>query len=158
MTEELVHYYKPFKIEAGKINAFAKAIGIINPIYFDRNEAQKQGYSDIPIPPTFATVIEYSNERDYYQFFKELDLKSENVLHGEQTYEYIQDICANDTVTATLKVEGKEYKGDKIFYYLKTIYKNQFSAIVLVSKSTLIDTGEVPSDRKDTFKRANKTD
>ncbi len=149
MKDKFTHHYEPFVIEKGKIVEFAKAIGLQNPIYFDKSEAQKLGYSDIPIPPTFATVIEYSNDQDYYQFFKDFNLKPENVLHGEQSYEYIEDICANQMITATLFVERIEYKGSKIFYYLKTIYQNHLAKTVLISRSTLIEVKEVPGDRKE---------
>ncbi len=46
-----------FTVERGKIKEFCLAINEKNPIYFSVEEAKKAGYSDVPAPPTFPTVI-----------------------------------------------------------------------------------------------------
>lgn len=138
MKEELTHQYKPFEIERGKIKTFSKVLGLKNPIYYSQEEAQRKGYRDVVAPPTFPTVIEYSNDRDLYQLFDRLQFHKEKVLHGEQSYEYLQEICAGDTITATLTVERIEEKRSLTFYYLKTVYLNQFNEITVIGRSTLI--------------------
>jgi hypothetical protein len=74
MKEEITHHYKPFEIERGKIKTFAKVLGLKNSIYFSQEEAQRQGYRDVVAPPTFPTVIEYTNDHNLYQFFDRLQL------------------------------------------------------------------------------------
>ena len=96
------------------------------------------GYRDVVAPPTFPTVIDFSNDNDFYQMFSRLHLHSEKVLHGEQSYEYLEPICAGDTINGTVTLEGFEEKRNMKFYYLKTIYRNQFNQISVISKSTLI--------------------
>jgi hypothetical protein len=142
MGEKQVFTYAPFSIEKGKIKEFAKAIGLNDPIYFDRNKAIEKGFRDIPAPPTFPTVIDYCNDRDIYQFFEEANINQEATLHGEQSYKYLKDICANDTIQAYLTIKEKIQKRDKTFYYLKTEYFNQYDELVLISQSTLIVVGE----------------
>jgi hypothetical protein len=138
MKEEITHHYKPFEIERGKIKTFAKVLGLKNPIYYNQEEAHRKGYRDVVAPPTFPTVIEYSNDRDLYQFFETLQLHPEKVLHGEQSYEYLEEICAGDTITATLTVERVEEKRSMTLYYLKTVYRNQFNRLTIICRSTLI--------------------
>jgi N-terminal half of MaoC dehydratase len=138
MKEEMTHHYKPFEIERGKIKTFAKVLGLKNSIYYSQEEAQRQGYRDVVAPPTFPTVIEYTNDRDLYQFFDRLQLNPEKVLHGEQSYEYYEEICAGDTITATLTVERIEEKRNMTFYYLKTMYRNQLNELTVICMTTLI--------------------
>ncbi|MDQ0970573.1 hypothetical protein QFZ31_000451 [Neobacillus niacini] len=138
MKEEMTHHYKPFEIERGKIKTFAKVLGLKNSIYYSQEEAQRQSYRDVLAPPTFPTVIEYTNDCDLYQFFDRLQLHPEKVLHGEQSYEYYEEICAGDTISATLTVERIEEKRNMTFYYLKTMYRNQFNELTVVCMITLI--------------------
>ncbi|MFS0777139.1 MaoC family dehydratase N-terminal domain-containing protein [Neobacillus sp. 3P2-tot-E-2] len=138
MKEEMTHHYKPFEIERGKIKTFAKVLGLKNSNYYSQEEAQRQGYRDVVAPPTFPTVIEYTNDHDLYQFFDRLQLHPEKVLHGEQSYEYYEEICAGDTISATLTVERIEEKRNMTFYYLKTMYCNQFNELTVICMTTLI--------------------
>ncbi|MEH7115205.1 MaoC family dehydratase N-terminal domain-containing protein [Neobacillus niacini] len=138
MKEEFTHYYQSFEIERGKIKSFAKVLGLKNPIYYDKEEAQRMGYRDVVAPPTFPTVIDFCNDNDFYQLFSRLHLNPEKVLHGEQSYEYLEPICAGDTITGTVTLERMDEKRNMKFYHLKTIYRNQFKQISVISNSTLI--------------------
>jgi hypothetical protein len=138
MNTDITHHYKPFEIERGKIKTFAKVLGLKNSIYYSKEEAQGKGYRDVVAPPTFPTVIDYSNDRDFYQLFDTLQLHPEKVLHGEQSYEYLEEICAGDTITATLNVERVENKRGMTFYFFNTVYRNQFDQLTVICRSTLI--------------------
>lgn len=138
--QETVFNYAPFKIEAGKIREFAMALGLVDPVYFDESAALKKGHKGIPAPPTFATVIDFWNERTFYQLFsKLLNIDPNNVLHGEQEYEYKSGIIAGDTITGHVKLADKFSKSGKTFYLLETVYKNQRGETVLIGKATLIE-------------------
>ncbi|GGC89431.1 hypothetical protein GCM10007216_20230 [Thalassobacillus devorans] len=138
MEETLRHDYAPFIIERGKIKEFALALGVKNCIHYDKEKAIKLGYRDVVAPPTFGTVIDFWNDNHYYQFLKKLSLTPEDVLHGEQSYEYIEEICAGDEITGTVRNRNTKDKGDKIFFYLETNYFNQHSKLVLIGRATLV--------------------
>ena len=135
---KLTFDYAPFRIEAGKVKEFALALGLEDNIYFDRRYAKKQGYEEIPVPPTFFTVIDYWNDRNLYQMFDDLGLDQQNVLHGEQSYEYLEDVFVGDTLYPQASLVDQFQKNGKHFYFLKTIYKNQYSIPVVIGHSTLI--------------------
>lgn len=139
MKDDDKYKYSPFKITAENIQEFAKIIGLSNPIYFNRNAAIEKGFRDIPIPPTFSTVIEYMNKHNLYHCFDKLGISAINLLHGEQSYEYIADIFSGDIITAELTIEKIKVKETNVFYYFKTVYQNQFSENVLICKATLIE-------------------
>lgn len=143
MTEisnyEIIFDYAPFLIEEGKIREFAKAIGSTNPIYVDAGIAKEKGHRAIPAPPTFATVIDFWNERDFYQLFQQIGLDPNHVLHGEQEYEYVQTLFAGDVIRARAIVKERIEKKSMTFFKLETVYKNQRDEVVLVNRSTLIE-------------------
>lgn len=139
MLEKQNFHYSPFVIEAGKIKEFARSIGLGNCVYFEREAALQQGFKDIPVPPTFATAIDFWNDQNFYQLFGFLNLQPENVLHGEQSYEYVENIYAGDAISAEVRITETLHKKGKTFYFLETVYKNQQSETVMLSHATLIE-------------------
>lgn len=127
-----------FIVERGKIKEFAIAIGDNNPIYYDVEKAKEQGFRDIPIPPTFPTVIEMWSGLDFETLIQELELNPLMVLHGEQEYEYMEDICAGDVINCTAKVISHVEKRRMNFITIE----NQFTRdgkIVLIARSNIIE-------------------
>jgi len=123
-----IFHFEPFRIEEGKVNEFAKALGIDE--VFTDNTA---------VPPTFFTVIDYWNDRDFYQMLEEFNIPSNNVLHGEQSYEYMVDVFIGDTISAKATLLETLHKNNKIFYFLETIYTNQMKITVAIGRATLIE-------------------
>ncbi|MFC4713261.1 FAS1-like dehydratase domain-containing protein [Planococcus dechangensis] len=134
-------HYAPFRVEAGKIREFALALGLQNAVYFDREAAIAAGYEGIPAPPTYTTVIDFWNNRDFYQLFAGWGLNPNDILHGEQSFEYPKDIIAGDVITATAVLTDRFDKKDKRFYLIETTYRNQRAEIVRIGRATLIERG-----------------
>lgn len=137
--EEKVFDSFSFTIETGKIKEFVQAIGDTNPIYVDENEAHKQGLRNIPIPPTFSTVIEMWAGLDFEDLIEKLNLNGLRVLHGEQSYEYKGQICAGDKITAVTSLIDTYEKKQMKFFTLETTYTNQLDEEVLVATSVIIE-------------------
>jgi acyl dehydratase len=132
-----------FVVERGKIKEFAQAIGDPNPVYTDKEYAVKQGYRDVIASPTFATVIDMWGGSDFEATCKALELNPVMVLHGEQEYEYFQEINPGDEITARSKVlnvtrkEGKA--GAMNILTMQTTYTNQRGEKVLVCRSVIVE-------------------
>lgn len=132
--------YAPFIVEAGKIREFAKALGLKSRIYYDHEAAKQKGFRGIPAPPTFTTVIDFWNDRDFYLMFSEwLKLDPNQILHGEQEFEYLEEVVAGDIISAKIILTDQVSKGNMEFYHLETVYRNQFGHIVRIGKATLIE-------------------
>ena len=129
----------PFEIEKGKIKEFAMAFGDENPIYYDKQAAVESGFRDIPIPPTFATVIDMWAGLSFAQINDLLGLEQSRVLHGEQDYDYLGNICTGDIITGAGEVISAIKKKDLDLFTLETTYKNQFNELVLKSRSVIIE-------------------
>lgn len=132
---------KPFRftIERGKIKEFAMAIGDRNPIYYDADIARKEGYRDIPIPPTFPTAIEMWGGLDFETLISLFGLDPLKVLHGGQEYRYMGELCAGDTITAAPQLISAFEKRNLRFITIGIHYKNSEGIKVLYSESTIIE-------------------
>ncbi|WP_188208059.1 FAS1-like dehydratase domain-containing protein [Alkalibacillus aidingensis] len=136
---EGIFYYTPLKVSVEHIYQLSKILGFKDDVYYDRKEAQNQGYADILAPPTFMTLVDYSNDKDLYQMFEALNIDGSKVLHGEQSYDYLQPVVSGDTLEAEARVIDKVDKGDKRFYKVRTDYYNQSGNRVVVGEATYIE-------------------
>jgi hypothetical protein len=127
-----------FTIERGKIKEFVMAIGDNNPIYYDVEKAREQGHKDIPIPPTFPTVIEMWSGLDFETLIQQLELDPLKVLHGEQEYQYLADICAGDQIMCRATVKSHIEKRRMNFITIENKFTRD-GEVVLIARSTIIE-------------------
>ncbi|MEH6943313.1 MaoC family dehydratase N-terminal domain-containing protein [Bacillus sp. JJ722] len=136
--------YEPYSmaVEKGKIKELALALGDDNPIYFDLEAAKKEGYENIPMPPTYLQVIDLWGGLGSVEKVEKLKLNLVRVLHGQQSYEYLGDIVAGDILYVTGKVVDAETKsgstGAMDFITSEYYYKNQRDELVAIARSTLV--------------------
>ncbi|EHP42742.1 maoc-like dehydratase [Cupriavidus basilensis OR16] len=91
-------------VERGRLKFFAKAIGETNPVYLDESAARDAGYADLPAPPTFLFTAELDSGA-MFGLLDRLGVPIQNVLHGEQSFEYLGPIVAGDTMTVTSRIK-----------------------------------------------------
>ena len=116
-----------YTVEKGKIKEFASAIG---------DEKEEYMHGEI-IPPTFPTVIEFWGGKSSSS--EMLGLNMSKVLHGEQAFEYLDDIKIGDEITVNSMVEDVYTKASMNFIVLKKEFVNQNNETVLISRSTIIE-------------------
>jgi acyl dehydratase len=131
-------------VERGKIREFARAIKDDNPLYRDEEHAGTIAGGIMP-PPTFTMTIGFWDDGPRKPLLT-YDLR--RLLHGEQEFEYLAPIHAGDVLTATTRVadvyEKEGSRGGKMTLgIVETTFVNQRGERVLVSRSTLIETGGV---------------
>ena len=129
-------------VERGKIREFARAIKDDNPIYFDE-ECAKRTVGGLMPPPTFTMTLGFWDDRRGRPL---LTYDVRRLLHGEQEFEYLAPIYVGDTLTAVSRVADVYEKagsrgGTMTFGILETAFTNQRGETVLISRSTLIETG-----------------
>ena len=85
------HTFEPysFPVEIGALRFFARAIGEKNPIYFEEEAAQYEGYRSILALPTFAVVLSSQAPHESIVSFLKIDIRK--LLHGEQTFQLDMD-------------------------------------------------------------------
>jgi acyl dehydratase len=126
-------------VERTRLKFFAKAIGESNPIYLDEVAATAAGYADIPAPPTFIFAAELDSNA-MFSLFSLLGIKLQNVLHGQQKFEYAYPIVAGDTITVSSHVKDIYEKRSGALEFLETesIAVNQNGALVAKMSSLIV--------------------
>jgi len=132
-----------WEVERGKIRELAKAIGDFNPIYLDKEAAVKEEYKDSPAPPTFLTVpMMWCGSMP--DVINDLKINFAMVLHGEEEYEYYQQIYPGDVITGKPKIVSIEEKTSKSgrkmdMVTVEVIYTNQKGENVAKARSLLVE-------------------
>ena len=109
-----------FEVEKGKIAEFAMAISQkedkdqVNPLYVNREAAQKAGYKDIIAPPTFQTCFPLWAGGGIMPIVQKLSINLIRLLHGEEEYYYLGHIYPGDIMTGKSKVVEMYDKEKKI--------------------------------------------
>jgi acyl dehydratase len=132
-----------WEVERGKIRELVRAIGDPDPVYVSKDTAIKDGYKDCPVSPTFLTVpMMWSSSMP--GVITDLAINFMMVLHGEEEYEYYQEIYPGDVITATPKVTSIEEKTNKSgkkmdMVTIELLYVNQRGEKVAKARSLLVE-------------------
>ncbi|QLG50160.1 FAS1-like dehydratase domain-containing protein [Natrinema halophilum] len=145
-----------FRIEAGKVEEFARAITADDPVFRDESVAVNRGYERVPAPLTYSQVGRFPRYTPEDVDGKGFDLgfQPEYVLHGEQAHEYERPVAVGDvlegttTLTNVFQREGGR-AGTMTFAVLETEYRDQNDDLVLTDRSTAIETSGAVDDNGD---------
>jgi acyl dehydratase len=126
-------------LDRTRLKFFAKAIGETSPVYTDSAAAQAAGYSDVPAPPTFLFAAELDSGAND-QLLADLDIPLSKLLHGEQSFRYLQPVCAGDTVTVQSTITDiYDKKGGKLEFAVKdSKVTNQRDELVAELRTVLV--------------------
>jgi acyl dehydratase len=126
---------EPFtaEIEKGRLKFFAKAIGETDAIYFDETAAKAAGHRALPVPPTFLFCLQME-QPDPYKLTRDMGIRIEQILHGEQSFVYHKQAYAGDKLTLQMKIRDTYSKkgGELGFVVRDTEIKDQTGALVAV--------------------------
>src|SRR5437870_3324030 len=113
-------------VEEGQLRFFAAATGESDAIYIDIENAKRAGHRSLPAPPTFAFSLSLL-ARSQNNWASKVGLRTENALHGEQTFQYFKPIYAGDVITLTGRIADiYEKKGGALeFVVIETSLRNQ---------------------------------
>jgi hypothetical protein len=145
-----------FTVEAGKVEEFARASKIPDPVHRSEKEAQKRGFEAVPAPLTYTRIkklpqfcppeLEGVNRRGF-----DVGFDRKHSVHGEQEYLYERPLYVGETLTGTttlIDVYQKEGRrgGKMTFVVLETEYRNQDDELVLTDRLTRIETSGAEND------------
>ena len=144
----------PMTLEVEKTNCrmFARAVGHVDPIFYDEAAAKARGYRSIVAPPGFLGTPTFrpgaSSGAGEAPGAGRFNVPYKRVLNGGTEYEYFPDgpdgdvICAGDTITARSKISGFEETegrlGPMLITKRETTYTNQNGKIVARLYGTMI--------------------
>ena len=106
-------------VEANRLRFFAKATGQTDPVYVDESAAKAAGYRGLPMPPTMAFCFDM-DVPNQFEILDVLDVELGRLLHGEQHFEYLGDVCAGDTLTYRTTISDIYDKKDGALEFIVT--------------------------------------
>jgi acyl dehydratase len=126
-------------VEAGRLRAFAKAIGETRAEYVDESAARAAGHPALPAPPTYVLCLDFDMP-DPYAWFAEFGIPLANVLHGSQSFRYFAPIHAGDRLTFASRIEDvfQKRKGTLTFVVKETDVTNQHGVKVAELRATIV--------------------
>ncbi|MCL0038025.1 MaoC family dehydratase N-terminal domain-containing protein [Thermodesulfovibrionales bacterium] len=115
-----------------KIKEYARAVGDLNPLYVDEEQAKSSQYGRIIAPPLFAAI--YAREAlENWIFDSELSLNLLMMVHGEQEFEFFKVVKAGDVITTEGRIAEIHEKKGLDFISLETISTNQQGEVVTMA-------------------------
>lgn len=138
-----------FRVEAGKVEEFARAVGDDNPAHRDEEAATRQGFDGVPAPLTFTRTAYFPRYRpegvDAFRPF-ELGFRPEYSLHGEQAYEFERPLVVGDVLHGAVTLtdvyqKGGGRGGQMTFAEFEIEYYDEDDELVVTERQTVIETG-----------------
>ena len=127
-------------LSRAQLNFFAKATGQTNPIYFDHAAALKAGYPDLVAPPTWPALLDGLTNEGKLPVIEAMQLVLENVLHGEQAFEYFGLLFAEEKIQIHSEIVDIYDKkaGALEFIVQQNSYLRGSGEVILNSRYTLV--------------------
>jgi acyl dehydratase len=148
MVGESIVTAEGLRVEAGKVEEFARAITDGSPVYRDPAVARRRGLDAVPAPVTFTRTAEFPRYRTAEfvgKFGFDLGFDSQTTLHGSQSYEFTRPVVVGDVLTGTatlLDVYQREGRrgGPMTFAVIHEVFEDQAGEPVVTVESTYIET------------------
>ncbi|MES3021561.1 MAG: MaoC family dehydratase N-terminal domain-containing protein [Pseudomonadota bacterium] len=128
------------EVEKGRLRFFAKAIGEANPVYTDEAAAREAGYRSLPVPPTYFFCLQMLDVQDPTAWVGEIGVNLQHILHGEQSFEYLEIACAGDSLSfESVITDIYDKKGGALhFVVTQTTVHNQAGVLVCRMRQSLV--------------------
>jgi acyl dehydratase len=125
-----------YEVTTTSVRAFARGVGYTDPVYYDLEAARRAGYPSLPAPPTYlGTPVFIPGEcSDTFSHPLAGQPRVEHgltgLLDGGVEIEYLDRICAGDTLTAVskladLQVRESKQLGTMLITTSETTFTNQ---------------------------------
>jgi acyl dehydratase len=134
-------------VELDHVQQFARAVGEDNPVFFDAEAAEQQGFPNVVAPPTFTTTQIFQVPRAQREQRLGANLDYGRVLHGEQEFLYKRLPVAGEILKGRMRIsrdftkEGKR-GGAMRFVTYESVFTDEAGDEVLTARYTLIETAK----------------
>jgi acyl dehydratase len=118
--------WPPVEYEVGreKIREYAAVTGEESAFYYHAEQAQGAGFRNVVAPPMFCAVY-CAPAIAKAVFDPELGIDRGRFVHGEQSFEWFEPVCAGDLVTTNCELAEIFAKRDNAFYVFTSTSHNQ---------------------------------
>ena len=123
---------------------FARAVGHVDPVFYDRETALSRGYRDVVAPPGFLGTPAYlpGAAPAHREAGERLRVPYKRVLNGGTSCEYVESVCAGDVLTSRSRIcdfqEREGSIGPMLIVHRETTYRRLDGAVVARVRGTVI--------------------
>lgn len=131
-----------FEVDRSKIKELCLAIGDENPIFLNKEEAQKAGYKDTPASLTFPTLMNFWGYPEIWNRMTEMGIDIKKLLHAKEEYEYFLPIYPGDVITGKVKVDSMRASSAMDMVTFKSIYSRDGEEVLIAKMTIVVPKGE----------------
>jgi acyl dehydratase len=130
----------PYAVGREKIREFAQAVGAVDVVHVDRDQARARGYRDVIAPPTFAVLIAQKCDRQFIAD-PEAGIDFSRLVHGEQRFVHHRPITAGDEIVGVLTVDSVKEAGGNAMVITRSELSTTEGEPVCTATSTVVIRG-----------------
>ena len=138
-----------YEVTTTSVRMYARGIGSTDPLHYDVDYAKSQGFRSIVAPMGYVgTPVFHPDTNDGTFGFPRraggarLNLPMKGLLDGGTETEYLDYICAGDTLLETSHLAEVKVRGNMVFVTNESVFKDQASGkIVARQRLTSIHIG-----------------
>jgi hypothetical protein len=130
-----------YEVTTTSVRMYARGIGSTDPIHYDVDFAKKQGFRNIVAPLGYVgTPVFHPDTNDGTFGFPRrgggarLNLPTKGLLDGGTETEYLDYICAGDTLVETSHLAEVKVRGNMVFVTNESVFKDQASGKVVAKQ------------------------
>ncbi|MCH5150006.1 MAG: MaoC family dehydratase N-terminal domain-containing protein [Spirochaetales bacterium] len=131
-----------FEVDRSKIKELCLAIGDDNPIFFNKEEAQKAGYKDTPASLTFPTLMNFWGYPEIWNRMTEIGIDVKKLLHAKEEYEYFDPIYPGDVIVGKVKVDSMRASSAMDMVTFKSVYSRNGTDVLIAKMTIVVPKGE----------------
>jgi acyl dehydratase len=136
------------RIELGMVQAYARAVQEVDPVWFDESAARAAGFAGVPVVPSFVFTLPYlararrpagapAEGRDEIGALLALLQGADGLqLHAEQVFTFVRPVIVGDVLAGTeVIVDVERTRGDRPLWLVRTrtVWRDEGDAVVVTA-------------------------
>ena len=122
------------------IRDYAAAIGDLNPAYHNVDAARELGHRDLIAPPTYPFTLTM-RAMTTAVLDPDLGLNYGQVVHGEQSFDYVRPVTAGDELVVQARIAAIEVKGINELLTTECRVETVTGELVVTTREVIVSRG-----------------
>ena len=129
-----------YQVGREHIRDYAAAIGDLNPAYHNVDAARELGHRDLIAPPTYPFTLTM-RAMTTTVLDPDLGLNYGQVVHGEQSFDYVRPVTAGDELVVQARIAAIEVKGINELLTTECRVQTVTGELVVTTREVIVSRG-----------------
>ncbi|MCH9719792.1 MAG: MaoC family dehydratase N-terminal domain-containing protein [Actinomycetia bacterium] len=129
-----------YQVGREHIRDYAAAIGDLNPAYHNVDAARELGHRDLIAPPTYPFTLTM-RAMTTAVLDPDLGLHYGQVVHGEQSFDYVRPVTAGDELVVQARIAAIEVKGINELLTTECRVETVTGELVVTTREVIVSRG-----------------